>query len=308
MNGTATFAEERQIAPGVRLLDLKDKRWQNRLAGAVSVALLVAVWFQLSSFGYGRLVSLLPSSPLFYVALAGLYFLVPASEWLIFRRLWALPASGIVPLLRKRVVNELLLGYGGEVYFYAWARSKTHLTTAPFGAIKDVSILSALAGNAVTLLMVAGIAPFAGALIPPSMVRPAILSVALMLALPLVAMLFRKHIFSLAAKDLWAVFAIHVARLVLTTVFCAWLWHVALPDVPLMTWLALATIRMLVSRLPLVPNKDMVFAGVSIVMVGGDPALGALMALTGTLTLAIHMILVVLLSGLAIAELRANER
>lgn len=46
--------------------------------------------------------------------------------------------AGIGALLRKLVSNELLLGYLGEAQFYAWARSRTNMTTAPFGAIKDI--------------------------------------------------------------------------------------------------------------------------------------------------------------------------
>ena len=51
-----------------------------------------------------------------------------------YRKLWGLPFSGIAALLRKMVSNELLLGYLGEVQFYAWARSRLNMATAPFGA------------------------------------------------------------------------------------------------------------------------------------------------------------------------------
>jgi hypothetical protein len=50
----------------------------------------------------------------------------PVSEWVIYRHLWRIPFSGLGALLRKLVSNELLLGYLGEVQFYAWrARGST---------------------------------------------------------------------------------------------------------------------------------------------------------------------------------------
>jgi len=80
----------------------------------------------------------------------------------IFRRLWRIPAEGAVALARKYVGNELLLGYIGEAYFYAWARQRAPLVGAPFGAIKDVAILSAMVGNAATIAIMAAAYPFIG--------------------------------------------------------------------------------------------------------------------------------------------------
>ncbi|MGO8609832.1 hypothetical protein ACC848_43530, partial [Rhizobium johnstonii] len=50
-------------------------------------------------------------------------------------------------------------GYSGEAYFYAWARSRARMVAAPFGAVKDVSILSAIAGNTITLTLFAFAVP-----------------------------------------------------------------------------------------------------------------------------------------------------
>ena len=51
------------------------------------------------------------------------------------------------------------------------------------------------------------------------------------------------------------------ARIAATIGLSALLWHLILPSVALGWWLLLATLRQLVSRLPLVPNKDVVFDG-----------------------------------------------
>ena len=54
-------------------------------------------------------------------------------------------------------------------------------------------------------------------------------------------------------------------------------------------WLFLAAARLLVSRLPLVPNKDLLFANVAILLIGQDDALSELVAFTAALTLATHV-------------------
>ena len=64
---------------------------------------------------------------------------------------WDMPAQADLGAakdkLKKLIGNELLLGYVGEVYFYDWARRHVKMEGSPFGAVKDVAILSALAGN-----------------------------------------------------------------------------------------------------------------------------------------------------------------
>jgi hypothetical protein len=89
---------------------------------------------------------------------------LPVSEWLIYRHLWSLPLSGLIPLLRKRISNGILLSYSGEFYFYVWVRRRTRLTVAAFGVIKDVSVLSAQVGNLVTLAMLGLAWPVLGTL------------------------------------------------------------------------------------------------------------------------------------------------
>jgi hypothetical protein len=143
-------------------LPVTKRDWSWWLGAAISVGILVAAFYQLRLVDISSVAAMVPSSPLFWLAFAGAYFIGPAGDWLIFRRLWSIPASGFVALTRKMIGNELLLGYIGEVYFYTWARRRTQMTSAPFGAIKDVAILSALAGNAVTLAMLALAFPLIG--------------------------------------------------------------------------------------------------------------------------------------------------
>ncbi len=55
-------------------------------------------------------------------------------------------------------------------------------------------------------------------------------------------------------------------------------------------WLFLAAGRLLVSRLPLVPNKDLLFANFAIILIGQGEALSELVAFTAALTLFAHVL------------------
>ena len=138
-----------QSLPDPAPLAVASRNWTRWVGPGISLLILAAVLYQLRGLDFAGIWKMLPVSIGFWTAFIGYYMAAPVSEWIIFRRLWGLPVQGIAALLRKLVSNEILLGYIGEVYFYAWARRHATITSAPFGAIKDSAILSALAGNVV---------------------------------------------------------------------------------------------------------------------------------------------------------------
>lgn len=278
-------------APDPALLKVGTSRIGKLAAPAISIAILVAVGFQLASFNLASIWALLPTTPLFWIVFAAFYASAPLADWIIFRRLWNIPLAGLFALTRKLIGNELLLGYVGELYFYSWARKRSNMVGAPFGAVKDVAILSAVVGNCVTLAMLGIAYPLLGALHLGLESKTVALSIAIALATSAAAMLFRKRLFSLPTPDLWFVVAVHFARIVATTALTAWMWHLALPTVSLMLWLLLSTMRLLLSRLPFVPNKDVVFAGLAVFLIGQDHQVVNLMALMAGIILATHLVL-----------------
>lgn len=286
-------------------IELPTRNWQRWLFAALSILLLVGIGHQLGRLDGRQLLSAIPTSPGFWLAFAGYYLALPASEWLIYRRLWGLPAEGFRALLRKLVSNEILFGYSGEASFYAWARRHTHLTSAPFGAIKDVSITSALAGNIVTLLMVALAWSLLGHLPGGLEARHWGLSVAVVLLISIAVALFRRKLFSLPAAQLRLILGVHLARLAVTTVLSGVLWHCALPDVAITAWILLAALQLLVTRLPLVPNKDLVFASATLMIVGSGSDIGRLIAIVASLILVTHLVIG---AGLVAADLIDEAR
>lgn len=267
------------------------RSWRNWIGPAISLAVLVAAIAQLRHLDIAQAVSLIPRRASFWAALAGAYMALPLSEWLIYRRLWGLPFGGILPLLRKRISNEILLGYSGEVYFYAWARRRVGMTSAPFGVIKDVAILSAQVGNVVTLLLVAVAWPLFGPLHRGTHSGDLILSSALVVLMSMPVLLFRTRLLTLPAPALWRIAAIHLVRVVAGLLLAAAMWHEALPAVAWSWWLLLAALRQLLSRLPLMPNKDVAFAGLAAYLIGPRTDIVAMVAMTASLILALHLAL-----------------
>jgi len=281
------------------------RNWTRWIGPLVSLLILAVALEQFRGLDRVTLWSLLPTNILFWVAFLFYYTAGPLSEWIIFRRLWNIPLEGFGALLRKLVSNEILLGYLGEVYFYAWARRNTRITAAPFGAIKDVTILSALVGNIVTLVMVMAVIPLFIAVDTGAGRWDIIGSILFMLASSLAVMLLRNRLFTLPRRELWRVAAIQLLRIVATTLLAAAMWHMLLPSVALSWWILLGTLRQLVSRLPLLPNKDVVFAGMAAFFIGTGNEIVSAMALMATLILAAHLLVGMVLGA---AELMQEGR
>lgn len=261
------------------------------LGVVLSAAVLFSAAFAYRDLRWETIELLVPRDWRFWVVFVVSYMSGPVLDWVIFRRLWHIPlVSGLIALVRKLVSNEIVLGYLGEAQFYAWARARANIAAAPFGAIKDVAIISALTGNAATVIMLIFAWPIvaSGALGMP--MRDVFLSLGVVLVTSCAILLFRKKLFSLDRRELWFITSVHVVRTILFIVFSALLWHFVLPEVSVGLWMVLATLRMLVSRLPLLPNKDIVFAGIAVFLLGHDLEIAALMTMMAAITLAAHVV------------------
>ncbi|MCW3837198.1 hypothetical protein ACFQ1E_14540 [Sphingomonas canadensis] len=278
---------------GLEPIERIRRRWPLILGGALTLLMIAALARELFGSGLGALQRAVPVHPLFWLAFAAYYFAPPAFDYLIFRRLWRIPFSGLAALNKKRISNEVLLGYSGEAYFYAWARQRTQMVAAPFGAIKDVTILSAIAGNAMTLAMILVAAPFSEEL--PREIGPGAVyaSAALVVAMSVPFLVFARRVFSLPRRMLWWVFGMHMARILFVNICLVATWRFALPGVEIGTWLFLCAMRLLSSRLPLVPNKELLFASFAMLLLGQDAILSELTAVIAALTLLVHVVLMI---------------
>lgn len=181
-----------------------------------------------------------------------------------------------------------MVGYSGDAYFYAWARTRATMVAAPFGAVKDVSILSAISGNIMTLAMTALALPFALEVLPQRYYTGLAIGIPVVIAMCLPFLIFSRKVFSLDRKTLWWIFWVHATRLSIGCILIAFAWHFGLPGVGIGAWLILSAVRMLVSRLPFV-NKDLVFATMTTAIIGAGNDLSNLIAFTTALTLVVHI-------------------
>ncbi|MGJ3628400.1 hypothetical protein AB5I41_18260 [Sphingomonas sp. MMS24-JH45] len=145
------------------------RRWPALLAALLTLAMVIGLANELLDHGARGLENAMPRSPLFYLFFLVSYFALPVSEFVIYRRVGCrdMPAKGFAPLNRKRIANDVLLGYPATP-LYAWARAHLKMVAAPFGAVKDVTILSGIAGNLVTILMSIVALPLGWELISPA--------------------------------------------------------------------------------------------------------------------------------------------
>jgi hypothetical protein len=63
---------------------------------------------------------------------------------------------------------------------------------------------------------------------------------------------------------------------------------------------------MLVSRLPLLPNKDIIFTGVAVFLLGRDLEVAALMTMMAAVTLASHILVGVVTGIIGMVETRRS--
>jgi len=207
--------------PSTAPLERSLRKWSGWLGPAISLAILVAVLWQLRKIDWGQVWSIVPTSPWIWLVLAASYFAGPVADWIIFRKLWGIPVVGIFPLLKKLIGNELLLGYVGEVYFYDWARRHVKMEGSPFGAVKDVAILSALAGNIMTVLLLLFTWPIISQLGlgggGSGDGHVLATSIGVVLITSLVIMFFRNGLLSLPKADLGFVFVVHTLRIIANT-------------------------------------------------------------------------------------------
>ena len=290
---------------GLEPVEKIKRRWPMILGGALTLLMILSLGRELFGAGLSGLVRALPTNPIFYLAFLVYYLGPPTFDYLIFRRLWRIPIDGMAALHKKRIANEVLLGYSGEAYFYAWARQRTQMVAAPFGAVKDVMILSAIAGNAVTLAVMAVALPLCIELLTPTYQTYAYGSVAIIIAMSLPFLIFSKRVFSLPTPELAWIFGVHCLRIVLGSVVIALAWHFAMPSVPVGVWLLMAAGRLLVWRLPLIPSKELAFSAIAGVLIGQGSAMSELMAVVAGLVLFCH---VALIGGFSVQALVAKIR
>lgn len=242
------------------------------LRWGVPLVLFGLVGFALTRIGWSNIYSSRPSSLLFYIALLLPFFVQPIGDLFVYRSL--LGVGRQLPLsifLRKRYMNTVMLDYSGEVYLFFWARKNLNVTdNFMMHAVKDSSVLSAAAGLVVLWAMF--VILLAGHLVSLPSLQLGRWPVALLGLIPLVfgGALFvaNRKLTALSRRQIATIFSIHLTRCVvaLWVEYVLWWLSGALPSGA--DCFKFVALRLLVTRLPLIPSKDLVFVGVAMAAAG----------------------------------------
>jgi hypothetical protein len=252
-------------------------KWAKRtvlpaLRWAIALGLLAYVLFTLQSLGWSTVWQAMPTQWTFYVVVIVLFFVQPICDLVIYRRLWRIhPALGLAVMLRKRFFNTIVIDYSGEAWLYGWARQQMPGRDAfILHSIKDNNILSAVAAMVVMILLFVGLL-----LAVPRQVTlsagqiAATVALATLMVLPITGyLLARRHVTTLPASELFFAFAIHLIRSALNNGLAALAWSQGMPGVPLLSLCELLALRLLVSRVPLLGNKDLLLLGTGLGLAG----------------------------------------
>jgi hypothetical protein len=248
------------------------------LRWAIPIVLLVFLGRRLTALGWHEIWVARPDSILFYAFLILQFFLQPFGDYLIYRNLWGPSVSGeksslpMSVLLRKRFLNSALFDYTGEVYFYFWAQRRLNLPHKSLvHAIKDSNLLSGGAGLAMVWLVLIALLLGGGFQIPQVAMDHRWLDV-LLGTVPLIIcaalVIGHRKLTVLSRAQIAQTFGIHFLRsfTVLLVEFAMWEVSGALPSA--IACLQFVALRLVVTRLPLLPNKDLIFVGAGIAAAG----------------------------------------
>jgi hypothetical protein len=284
-----------RAALGMRLPSLD--KVMRYAAPAISLIVLGAAIFALSMLDLPAVLAMVPRSPLFWLVFAAVYIVPVAADYLIYRRIWRLPLAGLIPLARKQVGNELVMGYFGDAYLYTWAHKHGFAGRDGLRIVKDVAIMSAVASNVTTMTAAALALPYLGLLALHIPAWTAAAAIALVITPPLVALIFARKLFTLPPVLLRWALGLHFGRALASCTLTALLWHLALPSVALKWWLLFAALKLILSRLPNVSSKDMLLAGLAIILLGRHADVATLLTMIATVTVTAHVAVSLALSG-----------
>ncbi|MFB6249244.1 MAG: hypothetical protein ABEL97_11815 [Salinibacter sp.] len=245
---------------------LSGLRWAF-LAGIVSY-----LAYQLTTIGWAELWASMPTTPWFYVLLLLMYATLPVTEMVLYGTAWGARHRDLLPaLLRKRVLNNEVLGYSGEAYFYVWARRETNLDALDvLRTIKDNVIISSVASTSVAFSLLA-IFFLTGQIellrqYLPNETSTVAAGIAVIILVVSVGVNFRRALFSLPSRVLWLIGGGHLLRFVLNNGFQVLQWAVVIPEVSAGTWITLLALYIVIQQIPFVPSRGLVFmsAGVGL--------------------------------------------
>lgn len=233
------------------------------------VGVFIFFIYQLREIDWWVVWESLPLNPLFYILILIHYFVLPISEQFIYRLSLKFSfLEGVKVFVKKKILNTDLYPYSGEAYFYWWGRKNLEEDHKHvFNVVKDNNIISSIASTLMALIFFIVYLYLAQEsildFVEISMNTAKWIIIAIIFSLPIVIYLLRFFI-SMPFKIATIVFGVHTFRFIAAYALEIAQWMVVMPDVPLHVWLVFSGTKMVASRLPFIPNVDLVFVPLSV--------------------------------------------
>lgn len=286
-------------------MDRRFGRWRKPVSTmirwGVPLALLAYLGYGLARIGWREVWESRPQSLAFYLVLFLPFFVQPSADMTIYRNLWGVGrALPLTVLLRKRYLNNVMVEYAGEAYFCLWVDRNLKISRSTMlHAVKDSNVLSAGAGLTMVWVILLGLTA-CGELKLPAAVSANLWSYGGLASLPLALcaglVLGGSRVTSLSRRQIVSTFLIHLSRstFALALEFLLWWLSGALPDASIC--LEFVGLRLLITRLPLLPRKDLLFVGVGMAAAGllslSEPRIAAVLIIMTAFDQALEFILV----------------
>lgn len=194
-----------------------------------------------------------------------LYVTLPVAEVLIYKQVWTFKAwEGFKVFITKKVYNDEVMGYTGEVYLYTWGRKLEGQSDKDvLKNIRDNSILSAVNSN-ITAFLLIGVLISAGQVKLSQLignVNYLYVSLGIFVTAVLIVLFiqFRQYLFDLPLKKAATIFGIYTVRFAIHHALLMLSWAIVIPDTPLNVWFTFLATIIVVNRIPFIPSKDLVF-------------------------------------------------
>lgn len=272
----ARFGELQAFGEGAYAAVPADLR--RRLYRAVSLAVLIVIaWVlyrQLEDTSWPEVLRSLPSSPWFYLFFLARFFVVPVTDVFCYSAVWGTSLFRYFGVfLIKHILNSAVVGFSGDMHFMLWAVRTLRIGyRRAFSAIKDVTLLSAAASNAVTVLVLGAYLGFGDLTLVHSVGPSAlglIVGITLVAAvLSLLTIIFRGKVLAVGTSVMRRILGYHTARASGSLVLLGFQWTAGLPGPGFLAWMSLIIVELLVGRLPPFPGRPFIFLSLALHLAG----------------------------------------
>ena len=271
------------------------------LRWGIPLALLVIIGRRLSELGWEQMWQARPANIGFYLLLVVQFFLQPVGDYFVYRNLWAGQTPPMAVILRKRLMNTFMLDYSGEAYFFFWAQQNVRLPLSRVAhGIKDSNLLSGGAGLAMVWILGAILLASGGLHLPvlPGSKWLYVLVGTVPLFLCAGLIVAHRKVTVLSRRELASVFIIHFLRACLVLAIEFGLWQLSGAMTSWVMSLQFVALRLVITRLPVVPNKDLIFVGLGIAAAGATSAAVTPVATVLVILAAADLILAATVAGM----------